>query len=184
MLIPSILSALAPVGERTPGFLAGVAPEVYAALIVGSTTILVSVWSVLWSSRSQQRQLIEQEQRKQKAVVYQELLVYWVIVMRGERRRSSASERKKMDQGYYRSVPPKMLAWASESVLKEYGLRASPLGEKEEDRSILDFEQLLFALRKDLGYSNKNLERGDLLRTFLLGVDEALNTEQQPPSAS
>ncbi len=148
-----------------------------AAVIAAVATVLVSVSSLIWSNRSQQRQSIQQEQRKQRAAVYEELLVYWLGVMRGERRRASEKQRKEMDNAYYRSVPPKMLAWASEPVLKEYALHAAPLEEGEEDRSILDFEELLFAIRKDLGYSNEGLKRGDLLRTFLTGVDAALERE-------
>jgi hypothetical protein len=44
---------------------------------------------------------------------------------------------------------------------------------------MLDFEKLLFAIRKDLGHSNKGLEDGDLLRPFLTDVDEALENRKQ-----
>lgn len=40
----------------------------------------------------------------------------------------------------------------------------------------LDFEKVLFAIRADLGYSNKGLKQGDLLKVFLdsPGVDSLL----------
>lgn len=153
--------------------------EVTAAVIVASGSILVSAGTLHWSNRQRTRQQIEQEQRKKKAEVYEEFMVYWVAVMRGERRRATKAEREKMDKAYFRTVPPQMMAWASQRVLKEYALHASPLEQDAPDRNILDFEEIIYAIRKDLGYSDDELVRGDLLRTFLIGVDETLEAERR-----
>ena len=40
------------------------------------------------------------------------------------------------------------------------------------------FEDLLFAIRKDLGHSNAGLGRGDLLRGFVNDIDKYLATAE------
>lgn len=75
-------------------------------------------------------------------------------------------------------VPQKLITWGSEDVVKEFTAQVGPSGVTEET-SILGFEKLLLAVRRDLGHTNKGLEEGDLLRPFLTGVDEAVRRKQQ-----
>ena len=84
-----------------------------------------------------------------------------------------------MDDNYYGSAPPQMVAWASEAVLREYAAHAAPLGSEDEEGSIFDFERVLFAIRKDLGHSNEGLQRGDLMRLFLTGGAEWVDPASQ-----
>ena len=42
----------------------------------------------------------------------------------------------------------------------------------------LELEKILLAIRKDLGYTNKGLKDGDLLRIFLKGVDARVRQEK------
>jgi hypothetical protein len=44
---------------------------------------------------------------------------------------------------------------------------------------MFEFEQILFALRRDLGYSNKGLQKGDLLHLFLNEVEHDLHERQE-----
>lgn len=152
-------------------------PQVAAAVIVTSGTILVSVGSLILSNRSQARQQAQQAQHDRKAEAYEELLTYWFWVMR-ERRQASENKRKQTDAQYRATVPQKLITWGSEDVIKEFTAQVGPSGVTEET-SILGFEKLLLAVRKDLGHSNKGLEQGDLLRPFLKGVDEAVRNRQQ-----
>jgi hypothetical protein len=156
---------------------ASASQQVLAAVIVTSGTILVSVGSLILSNRYQQRQQAHQAQHSRKADVYQELLDYWFWAMR-DRKKVPENKRKQTDEKYRRTVPQKLITWGSEDVIKEFTAQVGPLGVNEET-SMLGFEKLLFAIRKDLGHSNKGLEDGDLLRPFLTGVDEALEDRKQ-----
>jgi len=158
------------------GLLGSAEPAVLAAVIVTSGTILVSVGSLIWSNRSQQRQQAQQAQRDRKADAYEELLDYWFWVMR-ERRNAPPAKRKQRDEKYRATVPQKLITWGSEDVIKEFTAQVGPSGVTEET-SMLGFEKLLLAVRKDLGHTNKNLEEGDLLRPFLKGVDEAVQEKR------
>jgi ABC-type multidrug transport system fused ATPase/permease subunit len=156
--------------------LASAAPEVLAAVIVTSGTILVSVASLILANRYQARQQRQQAQRERKAEVYEEMLEFWFWAMR-EREEASEEETKERDQSYYRTVPQKIVTWASEPVIKEYATTLAP-GEIGEDTSKFDFEKVLLAIRRDLGHTNKGLKEGDLLRLFLTGVDEELENRR------
>lgn len=152
-------------------------PAVLAAVIVTSGTVLVSVGSLILSNRSQARQQAQQAQHDRKAEAYEELLTYWFWVMR-ECRNAPPAKRKQADEKYRATVPQKLITWGSEDVVKEFTAQVGPSGVTEET-SILGFEKLLLAVRRDLGHTNKGLEEGDLLRPFLTGVDEAVRRKQQ-----
>jgi hypothetical protein len=154
--------------------LTSASPQLASSIVSAGGIVLVAVLSAILSKRAEQRREIEQEQRAKKAQVYEAFLSHWFAVMRGVREELPEDERKEMDDNYYGSVPPQMVAWASEAVLREYAAHAAPLGSEDEEGSIFDFERVLFAIRKDLGHSNEGLQRGDLMRLFLTGVDELL----------
>lgn len=163
--------------------LASTSPEVFAAVIITSGTILVSVGSLILSNRSQARQQIQQTQRERKAQVYEDMLEFWFWVLT-ERDQAPEEERKQRDKAYHSTLPQKLVTWASESVLKEYAATLGP-DDLGEDSSAFDFEKVILAIRRDLGHTNKGLEDGDLLRLFLSGVDEELevrgkDTQEQP----
>jgi ABC-type multidrug transport system fused ATPase/permease subunit len=149
--------------------------QVQAAVIVTSGTILVSVASLILSKRAEQRREIEQEQRAKKAQVYEEFLDHWFAVMRGVREELPEGERKEMEDNYYGSVPPQMVAWASEAVLREYAAHAAPLGSEDEEGSIFDFERVLFTgTWLDLECNIRKLRKADLSVQDLVSQQESL----------
>jgi hypothetical protein len=169
---------LLPLARSVWDLLTSASPQLASSIVSAGGIVLVAVLSSHLSKRAEQRREIDQEQRAKKAQVYEEFLDYWFAVIRGVRRRLPEDERKEMDNIYYGSVPQQMVAWASEEVLREYAAHAAPLAPEDKDVAILDFEGVLFAIRKDLGYNNEGLQRGDLMRLFLTGVDEYLEQER------
>jgi hypothetical protein len=81
LLVVVVRAVLARLPSAAPDFLSSASPEVLAAVIVTSGTILVSVGSLILSNRSQSRQQILQAQRERKAEVYEEMLEYWFWAM-------------------------------------------------------------------------------------------------------
>lgn len=47
-------------------------------------------------------------------------------------------------------------------------------GWRASGRLLLVFEQLIYAMRADLGHNDKELSTGDLLRVFINDIDEYL----------
>lgn len=168
-LIVLVAAALLFIGGRA--LLAAASQQVLAAVIPAVFAVVALIWSNIY----QQRKQIEQQQRQKKAEVYEAFMHYWFRVMRLERKELPEDEREKMDQEYYTTVSPKLIAWASEDFLKAYATHAAPTeSPPEEDYSIFDFEKMFFLVRSDLGYSDNDPQSGALLKTFLTGVDEVL----------
>ena len=62
-----------------------------------------------------------------------------------------------------------ILFWGSDSIIKSYNNYRFKLGST--DAKMEDFEDLIFAFRKDVGHKNKNLCKYDVLK-MLLKVEE------------
>jgi len=76
----------------------------------------------------------------------------------------------------FRDVTPKLVTWASDDVIRawtkfrKFAIRNS--GENIELMFL--FEEILKAVRQDLGHKSNNLEKGDLLGLFINDIDDFL----------
>jgi len=145
-------------------------PEVIAAIISASALVLVAVIGAALSRYFDRRQQIEQEQRQRKAEVYAKFLEYWFWAMR-ERSKASEKEKRARQLEYQREIPQKLAVWGSEAFVKEYG---AWFHSDRQQGSILEFESLIRTIRADLGFKDKDLVEGDLLKLSNKGVNEYL----------
>jgi hypothetical protein len=159
------------------------APEVTAAVIVASGTVLVSGLGYFYAriqqeriARQERQRTLEQEQRDQRAPIYAEFMEFWF-------RMFTASEdelvRGKERAEHLEGFSQKLVAWGSDDFLQAYSKLRDTLDfetyqahdfrpENKADRTrFLAFERVLFTIRSDLGYSNEELRPGALLRMFL-----------------
>ncbi|MFW6027151.1 MAG: hypothetical protein ACOCRX_12520 [Candidatus Woesearchaeota archaeon] len=76
-----------------------------------------------------------------------------------------------------------LLLWGSEEVIRAWiNLREKAVKQTQENTEekfdhvemMFDIEKLFYAIRQDLGYKDKNLEKGDLLRFFVNDIDDYL----------
>jgi hypothetical protein len=67
-----------------------------------------------------------------------------------------------------------MIVWGSDSVLRAFGeFRIASLKQPEGLIQLMAaLEDLMLAIRKDLGYKNAKIVRGDLLRLFINDLAE------------
>jgi hypothetical protein len=143
------------------------APEaIAAAVIAASATVLVSVFGTLAAKHLERRQEIEREQRERKLEVYRQFMDYQFAAMQGRREKLSERDRKKQDSAYYDTFPQALISWGSEDIIKKYSAWVK-WGDPEAKPDIVALEKILRAIRKDLGYTNRGLKEGDLLKTFL-----------------
>jgi hypothetical protein len=155
------------------------APEaIAAAVIAASATVLVSVFGTLATKHLERRQEIERQQRERKLEVYQQFMDYQFAAMQGVRSEMDAAERTELDRAFHVSFAKNLISWGSEDIIKEYGAWVK-WDDPEASGDILGLEKILLAIREDLGYTNKELEAGDLLKTFLEGVDELLAARKE-----
>jgi hypothetical protein len=152
---------------------------VAAGVLTASATVLIAVFSLVGSQRADRRKLIEQSVRERKVPLYDELIRFWVETtnLADELTEDEMIERWREFQ---RESLHTLVLWMSEPVLAAYNrlrvitLRNAELGTVEGYGLMFAFEDLLLAVRKDLGHSNEGVKRGDLLRLWIEDVDDAL----------
>lgn len=147
-------------------------PQVSVALVAGAVTVLVSVFSVLWSKRVERLREIEQEQRRQKTPVYEEFIAFIFKILLAEKLGDEPVTEKEMMR-FISGFAQKIMVWGSDEVLQRYAAfrRAGTTSGVE---TVLAVEKLLLAIRSDMGHKNKNLKTGDLLSIFINDLDSFL----------
>lgn len=89
-------------------------------------------------------------------------------------------------EGFFTEFVTPLLMSGSDDVIKAWvdfqraWARAHPAGQADDDtvdiQSMLAFETVLRAIRKELGHSNSDLAPGDLLRVYINDLDQYLPT--------
>jgi hypothetical protein len=149
-------------------------PQVSTAVIAGVATVLVSVFSVLWSKRVDRQREIEQEQRKQKIPVYEEFIAFLFRILLTDKFGEEPVTEKEMMK-FVSGFAQKILVWGSDDVLAGYAsFRRLGNSNTSSVQTVLAIEKLLLAIRADVGHRNKNLKTGDLLSIFINDLDEFL----------
>jgi hypothetical protein len=82
-------------------------------------------------------------------------LAYWFWAIR-ERSKVQPAKREKLDVEYRSNVPQKLVVWGSEPFLKKHG---AWFHSKETEGTMAGFEEILYTIRTDLGYTNKGLAK-------------------------
>jgi hypothetical protein len=145
-------------------------PEVAAATITASATILVAVFVTLISKYLEQKREIEKELRERKATVYQDFMDYWFKAMTGATSEMSDEEKDELNRAFRAASGKQLVFWSSANVIKEYGDWVH-WDNPEKRPDIFELEQLLLLMRKEFGFEDTPPGKGDLLRTFIQGVD-------------
>jgi hypothetical protein len=160
------------------GFLTSASPQLGSAIIGAGGLVAVALVANVWSKQLEHRRQIQEEQRKKKAEVYEEFMGFWFGVLTGNESEEDPSGFQTKVQNYIRGFTHKLAAWGSEAFLKEYGIFKERI-KHDTGGAILAFEKVLLAIRTDLGYNNKGLDRGDLLKIFLDedGINQLLIVE-------
>jgi len=153
---------------------------VAAGVLTASATVLISVITLVASQRADRRKLIEQSVRERKVPLYDELIGFWMATL-FMADQLSEDEMAARWQKFNGESLHTLILWMSEPVIgaynrmREVGLRNVESGNTEgSPEAVFAFEDLLIAVRKDLGHSNAGIERGDLLRLWINDVDESL----------
>ena len=162
-------------------FISRANPTVGAAIIAATGTVLISVFTLVWNRRSerqkeiaQRRWEIEQEIRKQKLPIYEELVAFLFEVINT----AKSSKPLTVDEMSKRLVyfTQKTVVWGGDSFLQAFStfrdgaiMQAQATGSQQANplAMMVNFENLLYAIRADYGHINKGLRQGDLLALFI-----------------
>lgn len=144
-----------------------------AALVAASGTIIVSVASVVVSRYLEARATLRREHRERKIPVYEDLIRFVFKVMMGVKTGDAPSEKEMIE--FMSDFSQRSMVWASDDVLNAWirfrGASIDASAQASNDFSVMFvYEDLLRAIRKDLGHKNKGLNTGKILSLFVTDI--------------
>ncbi len=160
----------------------GLDKQVGAAIIAGCVTLLVSVISVVYTQQKTNLREIANSHRPQKIEIYKNFMNQAIVGL------LKASKEKKFDDPEYRKEledfffhnTGEFIVWGSPEVIKAYSAFRGAI--KPTNEIVFEIDDLLQAMRKDLGNSNKGLKRGELIQLFVsseVDTNEILNSNKE-----
>lgn len=155
-------------------------PNVQAGLIGATALIFASIVSIIIQKRSEQKLNIQIEHRKNFGPIFEKfinnVLINVLLADKLGKKPLSKTDLVKVIADFTRDI----LVWGSNDVLNAYqdfrklGNLDSNSADDDKFRLVYAMEDLILAMRKDLGHSNKGLNRGDILRLFVNDIDNYL----------
>lgn len=151
-------------------------PTVGAGLIAATATIIVSVISVLFAKRLEYKAVLLKEHREKKIPIYEQMvqLIF----------RFAFAEKIGLEPLTEKELISKM-AWFTENIVvwgsddlviawnkfRVFSLSNNGL---PNHGILFEVENLLLAIRKDLGHGNRGVGRGKILALFINDIDKYL----------
>ena len=147
-------------------FLNSLNPQFAASLLTASMTIIISVISILTAKLLQQRYIIEQEIRTKKIPIYEKIIKFLFKIITSVKFNQKISE-EEMNQ-FMLEITEQIIIWGSDDVVIAFNnLKKSGNIMSDGNKTTFAVEELLYAIRKDLGHKNKKLSQGMLLSLFI-----------------
>jgi hypothetical protein len=156
--------------------LSSVDPKLGAGLIVASATILVSVISLIFSKKQEKNVEIESQLREKKIPIYEGIINFLFRITFAEKVGKKQPSEKEMIQ-FFTDTTRDLVVWGSHDMIKEFTkFREGLIKSSEENTESLDIlicvENLLIAIRNDLGHKHKRIKRGEILRLYVNDIPE------------
>ena len=148
-------------------------------MVFGPTVRIVVLTALLtWIGHavlaSQQRRLdILRALEQRKRDLYAKFLKVFFEIMQESKRKSLDPSKYEKD---FMELTRDMTVYASDNVLKLFGqFRKLALKGQEDPKVVVQWlGEIIMAIRKDLGYSTTQVKPADILRTFIVDIDDLL----------
>ncbi len=173
-------------------FISRANPTVGAAIIAATGTVLISVFTLVWNRRSERLKEIEQRRyeielqiREKKLPIYGELVAFFFKIINASKTGNTITEKEMND--FFVQFTEKTVVWGSDSFLQAFStfrdgaiLQAQATTNQQSNPLTLmvNFENLLYAVRIDYGHTNKGLGPGDLLALFINDIRNYIPKQQ------
>ncbi|MEC0126529.1 hypothetical protein [Paenibacillus pabuli] len=151
--------------------------ELAAAIVATTGTILVSVFSVIYTKYLEKKRKIEQELRDKKLPMYELFVNYWFDLMYKKKLTGEPMTEQEM-VAFFKEFTQGLLVWGSDGVISKWSdFRVKMVSNREgfNENFFFEFEELLLEIRKDTGHKNLKISRGDLLGLFINDIDKYKN---------
>lgn len=152
-------------------------PRISAALITGLLAIIATSLSITIPKYLEKKMEIEEHLRDKKSQTYKELVELLFKILMDKKINDPVIEKEiiKITSKFTENL----ILWGSEEVITSYkSFRMYFInhhaGKNLNIEAIRALENLLLAIRKDMGHKNRNLKDGDILSLFINDIDEIL----------
>jgi len=145
------------------------AVAIIAAAIAGFGSILSLALSKAYETKAS----IRQELRTKKTPVYEGIVRTLFEFMLAAKRGEPTLTDEKTTEFMWKTME-QLTIWGSDELVASFTkLKSQAIGDPL--KAIFVLEDLLFAIRKDLGHKNRGLRRGGILRLFVKDIDRYLS---------
>ena len=157
-------------------FLSNINPNVAASLVAAA----VALFGYSYNQRRAQARELAEAHRPEKMEVYDHFLfivrfLQYSVTDEGASRKRTAKENRDLTT-HFREFTRGLIEWGSPAVIKQWMAFRKVLTPKGSKRLLFAMDDMLLAIRRDLGLSNRGLARGDLVRLLLKDPDSLQET--------
>jgi predicted NBD/HSP70 family sugar kinase len=165
-----ITAALKALGEANP--------QVAAAIAAAAATLIVAVVTVVGGKMLERQAAVAKELRDKKSPVYEDLLKFMFRVLTATQQGKPVTPEEMVTS--LADFTQRLMVWGSDPVVLAWvRFRQSAGGDGKQ--LLLAVENVISAIRRDLGHKNANFTPGDLLSLFVFDAKQVI--EGESPSA-
>lgn len=182
---------------KFPKLFLAASTNIKVAVISFIGTTIVSVLTIVISKHIEKEADFRRAQYQSKLETYQrfldDVLASTLLNSSDNNAKSNTSKQEKIKSQKQieaiRNFIKDVVLWGSDEVIHSTSLwllhlRTQGSNEEKIHASIQEMEDLLKVIRKDLGHSNKRMQKGDILRMFINDYDETIGKDNTKNSAS
>lgn len=155
-------------------FFLGLNSDVAQAIIAAVATVFATLLTLIYSKQYETQEIERNKIREKKIPIYEEWISFFMKLALEKNEKKKPSEQDILKFSIENTQ--KLMIWGSDSVVKAFSDWRTELLKNTENQtphSLFLFEDLLYAIRKDLGHHNRNLNKGTLLKLFVNNVPNA-----------
>jgi hypothetical protein len=144
----------------------GLDEKLSAAIIAACTTVFVSVATVVYTQQKTKSREIDNSHRPQKMEIYKRFMdkaVVGLLKASKEKKFETPEFQKELEELFF-TFTADVIVWGSPAVIRAYTAFRNTGANPD---IVLRIDDLMQAMRKDLGNSNWTLNRGDLIKLFI-----------------
>lgn len=142
-------------------------------IIAASTTVIVSVISILISKHLETKTLTNNSIREKKIPIYEKIINFIFKIAFADKLGQKPPSEKEMIE-FFTETTRTLVVWGSNDMIRAFSKFREGAVEKSPNEILFVVEDLMFAIRKDLGHEAKKLKRGDILRLYVNDIDQHL----------
>jgi hypothetical protein len=158
-------------------------PQVSAAIAAAAATLIVAVVTVVGGKILERQAAVAKELRDKKSPVYEDLLKFMFRLLTANQQGNPVSPEEIVSA--LSDFTQRLMVWGSDLVVAAW-VRFRQSASSDPKLLLLSVENVIAAIRRDLGHKNANLVAGDLLSLFVFDAnriigDNTPETESGPP---